>query len=207
MLQALVDDGPVVNAEHPPFHIRRPIHQFSLCRGKRDRPFSFLFLFLLLWLWLFPVDNWYFGVGCSCAALHFLLMSAVWGPALWADEERSIEALPATPQDDPREAIPAKVSHLRQLPLLLRCEKCRRHYAHHAVHVCKWMADRDMPMDRTATRARLHYYLWLCHTMVHLSKHNREAATTYSWEWYKKKYPGARGPLTNGAPPTIWKID
>ena len=121
-----------------------------------------------------------------------------WGRFLWRSQEIEIESLPDVPRNDPRRALQAKLKALKQLGLFMPCLKCRRHYVENGKKVCAWMARRGMPMNHTVTRARLHFYWWKVHDTVNESTGKGEDhRRRYNWEWYKTKYPGARGPLTN----------
>jgi hypothetical protein len=121
-----------------------------------------------------------------------------WGPAKWKDEEQRTEALPDTFVEDERKALLAQLKHLKRLGLWLPCQMCRTHYVEHSRRVCKHFASHDMPMNDTVTRARIHHFIWFLHDCVNKQNgRSKPYRQRYSWEWYKSKYPGANGPLTN----------
>jgi hypothetical protein len=127
-----------------------------------------------------------------------------WGKCFWKGQELEIESLPELPRDDTRGALKCKLRFLKQLGLFLPCLMCRQHYVQNAKKVCAWMADHNMPMDDTVTRARLHYFWWNVHDVVnHITDKPKAVRATHTWEWYKQKYPGARGPLTTSHVKTV----
>ena len=117
----------------------------------------------------------------------------VWGPVVWRNTEREIEALPAAQDVDPRNAIEAKMHSLVALAVTLPCGPCRENYVEHAATAWAAMQQRHGSRPRGYTRAALHYFWWKVHDLV--NKHNKKPETyraAHDWEWYKHQYPGAR---------------